>query len=50
MSEADDSRGYEVFGVWGDPTPEEEVAILEALDEFLGREQQGGVGRRARRR
>jgi hypothetical protein len=44
VSEADDSRGYEVFGVWGNPTPEEEAAILEALDEFLGREQQGGVG------
>ena len=44
MSEADDSRGFEVSGVWGNPTPEEEAAILEALDEFLGREQQGGVG------
>jgi hypothetical protein len=44
MNEADDSRGYEVFDVWGNPTPEEEAAILEALDEFLGREQQGGVG------
>ncbi|HWD71141.1 MAG TPA: hypothetical protein VG779_01320 [Actinomycetota bacterium] len=43
-SETDDSRGYEVFGVRGNPTPEEEAAILEALDEFLGREQQGGVG------
>ncbi len=44
MSEDDDSRGYEVFGVWGNPTPEEEAAILDALDEFLGREQPGGVG------
>ena len=44
MSEADDSRGFEVSGVWGNPTPEEEAAILEALDEFLGREQQGDVG------
>jgi len=44
VSEADDSRGYEVFRVWGKPTPEEEAAILDALDEFLGREQPGGVG------
>jgi len=44
VSEADDVRGFEVSRVWGNPTPEEEAAILEALDEFLGREQQGGVG------
>ena len=44
MSEADDSRGYEVSRMWSNPTPEEEEAILEALDEFLGREQQAGAG------
>jgi hypothetical protein len=44
VSEADDSRGYEIFRVWGNPTSEEEDAILDALDEFLGREQPGGVG------
>jgi hypothetical protein len=30
--------GFEVFGMRGNPTPEEEAAILEALDEFLGRD------------
>jgi hypothetical protein len=44
VSEADDSRGFEVARVWGNPTPEEEAAILEALDEFLGRDQQGQAG------
>ena len=43
MNEPDDFRGFEISGVWGNPTPEEEAAILEALEEFLGREQQGGV-------
>jgi hypothetical protein len=44
MSEAEDSRGFEVSRVWGNPTPDEEAAILEALDEFLGRDQQGATG------
>jgi hypothetical protein len=45
MSESDDVPGFEVFGVRGNPTPEEEAAILEALEEFLGREQEsGGAG------
>jgi hypothetical protein len=42
MSESDDSSSFEVFGVRGNPTPEEEAAILEALEEFLGREQGSG--------
>jgi hypothetical protein len=45
MSEPDDSSSFEVFGVRGNPTPEEEAAILEALEEFLSREPQaGGAG------
>ena len=37
--------GFEVFGMRGNPTPEEEAAILEALDEFLGRDHEAaGVG------
>ena len=43
MSESEDFPGFEVFGVRGNPTPEEEAAILEALDEFLGRDGQGGA-------
>ena len=43
MSEADDFPSFEVFGVRGNPTPEEEAALLEALDEFLGRDRQGRV-------
>ena|SRR5207302_1267001 len=42
MSQADDVPSFEVFGVRGNPTPEEEAAILEALEEFLGREPEGG--------
>jgi hypothetical protein len=42
MSESDDFPSFEVFGVRGNPTPEEEAAILAALEEFLGREPQGG--------
>jgi hypothetical protein len=38
MSESGDVPGFEVFGVWGNPTPEEEAALLEALGEFLGRD------------
>jgi hypothetical protein len=39
LSEFDDSRDFEVFGVKGNPTPDEHAAILEALEEFLGRDQ-----------
>jgi hypothetical protein len=42
VSEADE-RPFEVFGLWGNPTPEEEAAILEALEELLGRDR-GGIG------
>jgi hypothetical protein len=42
VSEADDFPSFEVFRVRGNPTPEEEAAILEALEEFLDRESQGG--------
>jgi hypothetical protein len=38
MDESGGFPGFEVFGVRGNPTPEEEAAILEALDEFLGRD------------
>jgi hypothetical protein len=44
MSEPDDVPSFEVFGVRGNPTPEEEAAILDALEELLGREPQRGVG------
>ena len=45
MGESGDVPGFEVFGMRGNPTPEEEAAILEALDEFLGRDQEAaGAG------
>ncbi|HMC79137.1 MAG TPA: hypothetical protein VKO35_01140 [Acidimicrobiia bacterium] len=34
-------RGFEVFGVRGNPTAEEEAAVLEAIEELLVREQRG---------
>jgi hypothetical protein len=46
VSEPDDLAGFELFSVRGNPTPEEETAILEALEEFLGRGQQAGAGGR----
>jgi hypothetical protein len=42
VSEADEFSSFEIFGVRGNPTPEEEAAMLEALEEFIGREPQGG--------
>jgi hypothetical protein len=45
MGESGDVPGFEVFRVRGNPTPDEEAAILDALEEFLGREPQGeGAG------
>jgi hypothetical protein len=40
VSEFDEAPGFEVFRVRGNPTPEEEAALLEALEEFLGRDRQ----------
>ncbi|HYR63437.1 MAG TPA: hypothetical protein VET24_12510 [Actinomycetota bacterium] len=41
MSESQDAAGFEVSHIRGNPSPEEETAILLALEAFLGREQQG---------
>lgn len=43
MSEFEGDLGFEVFCVQGNPTPEEETAIMEALEDFLGRNRPAGV-------
>jgi hypothetical protein len=44
VSEFDDVAGFDVFGVQGNPTAEEQTAILEALEEFLRVDRQAGGG------
>jgi hypothetical protein len=45
VSEFDDVAGFEVFAVHGNPTREEEEALLDALGEFLSRDEREGEAR-----
>jgi hypothetical protein len=43
MSDLDGLVGFEVFRIRGNPTPEEALALLEALEAFLARQKPGIV-------